>query len=215
MCFGGGARREARRAREQAADIQAQITREEEERQNRIQAGREAIDENFARFDDKYFDDYQTAYVDNFTPQIDRQHEDARAGLIAALASRGMNESTVAGVQLGDLQQARDEQHLNVASRASDATQQLRTRVENAKGDLYTLNQAAADPASANTQALGRASSLVAPPEFSPIGQVFAGALDGYAAYRQAQNNIPESRVTAAHRTNGYSTRGNSQTIHG
>ena len=93
-----------------------------------------------------------------------------------ALAERGIDRSSVGAAAQGDLYGDMTNAKAGIASDARSASDTLRSNVENTKSNLYAMNSASADPAAANAMALGQSKSLVAPPQYSPIGDVFASA---------------------------------------
>lgn len=168
MCFFG---RSA--PQDNSANIAAQA---EADRQARVKEGRAAVDAKFAPYDDSYFDTYKDKYLDYYTPQIDDQSSAARKQLILRLATTGNLTSSYGADQLAEfskMDRARRDQLTNDAySAASD----LRSKTENARGDLYNLASTAADPSTAAAAAATRVASLEAPQTFSPLGNVFADA---------------------------------------
>lgn len=163
-------------------DPSAALDMRENQRQHDIKRGQRKIDENFAQFDDPYFDSYRQGHIDFYSPQLDNQFTDARGKLIAALAGRGMLESTSGFGKFADLQEEKDLAATTIANEAQDAANKLRSNVETARSNLYSLNESAADPKAANNLAMGQATALVAPPTYSPLGQVFASFLAPLAA---------------------------------
>lgn len=155
----------------------AELDMREVERQGDVRYGRKAIDQNFKQFNNGYFDDYRQDYEDFYNPQIEEQFGDARGKLIAALAGRGTLESTAGFGKIADLQKEKDLAATTVANDAIGAANNLRGDVEAARANLYSMNEAAADPKSMNAMAKGQATALVAPPRFNPLGQVFANFL--------------------------------------
>ena len=197
MCFGNSAADEARRARQETE-------RREQERQEKVSAGKVAIDNAFARFGDDYYRDYTDTYTDYYFPQIDDQFDRASAKLVAALAGRGVLDSTPGIDARSQLLKQYNTQRTGIANEAVDAANRLKGTVENTKTDMYTLNQAAADPEAMGARAVGQATALVAPPTTSPLSQVFASFLAPYLQNRQnaslvpAQQYAPISRATGA-----------------
>lgn len=172
-------------------DPSAELAMREHERQRDIKRGQRKIDTHFGQFDDGYYTGYEQKYVDFYNPQLDRQFADARGKLIAALAGRGTLESTAGFGKMTDLQEEKDLAATTIANEAQDAANKLRSNVENAKTNLYSLNESAADPKAANALAKGQATALVAPPAFSPLGQVFASFLAPLAAGLQSRRASP------------------------
>ena len=194
MCFGGSIPKDTT-----AADIE----RREEERQAKVTAGREGIDTAFGRFDDQFFNTFKDARQGFYAPQIAKEFTDTQAKLIAALQGRGVLASTVGANALGNLTQKRGEAEVGIANETQDEANRLRGTVQSAKTNLYGLNEASADPESINAQALGTASSIVAPQAFSPLGQIFSSALQPFINFNNARQNRPGVPVTASSLASG------------
>jgi hypothetical protein len=158
------------------------------EREGRVTQGREAIDRQFGIFDPEYFQNYQNAYVSNYNPQVDEQFTDARKKLRYNLARSGTIDSTPGQESFGDLATSYQNARRDVASRASDATNQLRGEIDSARGDLYAQNSASADPSLASIQAVSRTGSLTTPASYSPLGDLFSGIVGGTGAYLNGRN---------------------------
>lgn len=195
MCGGGAAKRAAAEARDARADQE----RLRLEREARIRQGAGAIDQAFAGFNDDYFNDYRDTVIQYGMPQVQEQYEDSFGKLTAALAGRGMLESTVGANQNARLNRAFDTEKARVADDATNLAQELRGRVEGAKGDLLALNTATADPTAVSAQARGSATSLAAPAPTSRFEQLFANVVDPYIAGVNArQNAAPPRRQSTA-----------------
>jgi hypothetical protein len=184
MCLGGAGAGQAakaeQRARQEAAD-----------RENRIKEGQTKIDAAFSQYNQPYYDSYAKSITDVQRPQLDDQYGDARGQLTAALADRGMLESTVGAQEFGKFGKIYADKAAEIAAGARDAAFGLRGKVEGQKSDLYALNRASADPQGISTQAIGSATALAAPGAASPIGEVFTGALNPWLAYQYAKQNSP------------------------
>jgi hypothetical protein len=181
MCFGGGGGGDGG-----ASEINAQAKADEAARQARIVEGRGKIDAAFGQYDQPFYDKYKTDYAAYYTPQLDQQYLQAVDELTARLAGRGMLESGVGAAKLGKLAQTVGENRTQVAAQANDASNSLRTKIESGKNDLYSLNEASADPASINARALASASSFAAPQAYTPLGNIFAGALTPLTNFNSA-----------------------------
>lgn len=164
--------------------------RKEEERQRKITEGKGRIDEAFSQFNDDYYDQYNQDYLGYYTPQLEDQYSTARDKLTAALAGRGVLEGTPGASKIAELDKKYNATRTQVANDAEAASRDLRTRVENNKTDLYSLNQSSADPEGIGARAIGQATALEAPPTFSPLGEVFATLLGTVGNhYANAQNS--------------------------
>ncbi len=170
-------------------DPAARMDVREHNRQQDVTTGRGKIDKAFTQFDDKYYNDYGQKYLDYYTPQLNDQYAQARGKLTAVLAGKGMGASTVGIGEQGRLTTTKDTAATTIANQAQDAKNTLKSNVEKSKSDLYSLNESAADPASINNRAIGEATALVAPPAFSPIGQVFSNFLGNVVGGSQGATN--------------------------
>jgi len=194
MCLGGGG------GSNDAKKIQRRNEELEEERQARIREGQAIINENFARFDQPFFDSFKSSFLDFFNPQLDDQANAARGRGLAALVDRGISESTEGIRAQTDIQKRDALERTNLANRAIDESNKLRAGVEREKTNLFALNETAADPSRIAPLAAGGARAFVAPAAFSPLEDVFASTLSNVAAFQAARNNAtaPVARRTFA-----------------
>jgi hypothetical protein len=175
----------------------------EKDRQDRIRKGQKGIDTAFSQFNPQYYDQYKQSFGNFYLPQIEEQYGKAKDKLTAVLAGRGMLESSVGAQRFADAERTRADASADIGNRGMDAANDLRSRVESAKGNLYQLNSSAADPSLAASQASGQAMSFAAPPPLSPLGQVFAGTLQGLGQYNKMDANsmnpqLPWNSTSAA-----------------
>lgn len=200
MCFGGGGS-----TNQDASNTANDINARELIRQSDVTKGKANIDANFKQFDDPYYAGYEKAYANNYLPQVDKQYNTSVGKMIAALAERGIDRSSVGAAAQGDLYEDKTKAVAGIASDARGAADTLRSNVENTKSNLYAMNSASADPAAASAMALGQSKSLVAPPQYSPIGDVFAAAMQPFSNGVSAANNAPgtpyKSPYTTANRS--------------
>lgn len=170
------------------ANAQAQQAQQDEaDRQARIKQGQDAVDQAFGQFDDNYFTKYRQAYGDYYNPQIDKQYERAQDKLKAQLAGQGILESGVGNQAFSDLAGTYADNKASISKQADAAVNGLRGNINNAKTALYTADTAAGDPAQMASMAAASATALAQPQAYSPLADLFAGALNSYGAYRQAQ----------------------------
>lgn len=157
----------------------AQATADAEaKRQATIRAGQGAIDTNFKQFDDPYYTNFEKAYHDAYDPQIDIQYNRAGGKAAAALANRGVLDSSIAGNTFGDLAETAANARGKIASDAADAVTGLKGKVNAAKDSLYALNTGAEDPTQLGNQAAASTTSLLPQQSLSPLGNIFSGVLD-------------------------------------
>ncbi len=183
------------------SDASAEMERREISRQHDVDLGKIGIDKAFSGFGDSYYGGYRNDYTGYYNPQLDRQYGRAVDKTTANLAERGILESSVGAQKFADLAKQNADARTNIANEALDASNKLRGQVENAKSSLYSLNEASADPQAINAQAIGQATSLVAPPTYSPLGEVFASALNSLSNYAQARNNRPTKSYQSPYAT--------------
>lgn len=190
MCFGSknSAAKEAAAAREETA-------RREAQRQAAITAGRGKIDSAFGQFNDGYFNDFQKAFTDNYNADLDRQHSTAVDKMIAALAGRGLTASTVGANRMGDLTRTYQDERAAIGNRAVDAANQLRGDIENQKTSLYGINESIANPDAIAARATAASTAVKAPTAYSPLGEVFASALQPISAFVSADRNSVNPRL--------------------
>lgn len=169
------------------ANAQAtQAQQDEADRQARIQAGQGAIDSAFGQFNDDYFTKFKNAYGDYYNPQVDKQYERAQDKLKAQLAGQGILESGVGNQAFADLAGTYSDSRAGISKQADAAVNGLRGNINNAKTALYTADAAAGDPGQIAAQATATSTALAQPQAYSPLADLFAGALNSYGAYRQA-----------------------------
>jgi hypothetical protein len=172
-------------------DPQADMNIREMIRQHSIDLGKIAIDKNFNQFDNGYYKDYRKDYTNYYDPQVQDQYHQTNDKLVGSLADRGMLESSVGNSAQADLFKKLGEAKTNISNEALDAANKLRSNVQSAKSNLYSLNEASADPMGVNAQAVGSATALVQPPTYSPLGQLFTSALNPWLSYTNAAQNTP------------------------
>lgn len=184
-------------------DSRAQMEVREMKRQHAIDLGKAGIDNNFDKFDKGYFKDYKKDYMGYYTPQIEDQFSEGTGKLTASLADRGMLESSVGNSAQAKLYKDYTQANTNISNEALDAANKLRGQVEDQKSNLYSINEASADPMGVNAQAVGASTALVAPPTYSPLGQLFTAALQPFINYQQTSSSAPTRTYKSPYTTNG------------
>lgn len=155
-------------------DNSAEIARQEEAaRQERIAEGKTAIDNEFAQYNDDFYNQYQTDYTSYYDPQLNDQYADARKDLTLQLAKQGQLTSSVGANQMADLEEHYNTQKLGLTGQATDATNSLRSSVDSRLSQLYSDNRASADPGSATALAASAAQALQPSAPTSPLANVF------------------------------------------
>lgn len=185
MGFFKKSKKPAAEAAAQAAEMKA----EEAARQARIKEGQGRIDDAFTKFDDGYYGNYENAYKGYYNPEIDRQYSEAKDTMMAALAGRGILESSVGADKFSKLAQKMQDTRATIANQAADARNALRGKIEKTKTDLYSMNTASADPSAIAARAAGEATALAAPQAYSELGQIFNSVIGSLGNYAQAASN--------------------------
>lgn len=189
MCFGGGGSDKAEKQAKKAANAAAAA---EAARKKAITEGRGRIDQEFSKFDEPYFQQVGDAYTGYYNPQLDDQYEKARENLIYRFARQGITGSSAEAETQGDARTEMQRKRAQIASQAQDRVAQARGDVERNKSDLYTLNQAAADPDAVASMSASRAASIQPMQNLNPLENVFSAFLNspatGNLAYQYAAN---------------------------
>jgi hypothetical protein len=147
-----------------------------------VAQGKNSIDAAFSQYDPAYYEKYKQSYLDAYNPQLQDQYGIARDKLIATLAGKDTLESTVGANALSQLDKTRDNAQIGIANAATDAANGLKSNVDTAKTNLYSMNASAADPTAAASQAQAQAGAIVSPQSYPTLTDVFAGALAPFAA---------------------------------
>lgn len=188
MC--GGSNNDAARAR-----------REEEARQARIKEGTAAIDQKFAGFDDKFYNDRTQAYFDANLPVLNSEYNRTKNTLGYAMAERGLLNSSARDMTEASLANEMAKQKRIVGDTGLSQANELRAKVEDSRGRIYQQLLQSADPANATAAATREASNLSVPSPVGAIGNFFADWSNVYLANRMSQASQP---------TGGYSFGGGS-----
>lgn len=182
----------------------AQARQAEAARAARVRQGMGAIDENFGRFDDGFYDQRGEAYMDFYQPQLTDQYNDALARLTYSLARAGTTNSSIAGDAMADLQKQREMALADLSAGREGDVSNLRSRVQSEKDNLVAQLNATGDADMAANQALTRTQNLYSDqPQFVSLGDLFGNIGNSIGAYRSGMNS--GSRTGAFQQTAGIS----------
>jgi hypothetical protein len=179
MCLGGGS--------SSLNDEYEQQRAEEAARQARIKSGMENINNAFAGYDDAFYNERATDYMNYATPEIEDQYVDAMKDLTRALARSGNLNSSLAAQRRADLLEKRNKAEVDAARRGQGYANDTRAALANVKSNLIQQNNALADPTLIAAMAANQSQAASALPDYSPIGQLFAGATQGLATQQQLE----------------------------
>ena len=179
MCLGGGNSSLNEEYEQQRA--------EEAARQARIKSGMENINNAFAGYDDAFYNERAADYMNYAKPEIEDQYVDAMKDLTRALARSGNLNSSLAAQRRADLLEKRNKAEVDAARRGQGYANDTRAALANVKSNLIQQNNALADPTLIAAMAANQSQAASALPDYSPIGQLFAGATQGLATQQQLE----------------------------
>lgn len=180
MCFSAGSG---------AGKIATAQRADEVARQNRIRAGMGSIDQAFSGFNDDFFAKRAHDYGLYAMPQVERQAQEQRDNLIYALSRTGNLDSSAAIKRSGDLTRAEDEARIGVANEGLNQANNLRSQVENTRGNVVAELNATGDNSAASAAALRDVQNLNQPAGFSPLGNLFASFANTLGTIGSNANN--------------------------
>ena len=169
-----------------------QMLAEEATRKGNIQSGNASIDSAFGGFNDAYYGGVRDAYTGVYNPQIDDQFTKAKDKLIAALAGRGMLESSVGASSLADLEKRRGDERTRIGNDALEFANGVRGKVNESRNNLYAQSAAAADPSAIARSATGEATTLSqqgALTPTAPLSDIFGSFLSPFVNAASASQN--------------------------
>jgi len=152
----------------------------ERRREAAIKTGTAAINQQFAGFDDAFYQARAKAYTDYAMPTVMGQYRTARNDIAFGLANRGLGGGSAARKQWSDLFQAKTDARRNVFDTGQSQAQALQTAVENQRNALLSNLYQSADPAAAGAGAVRTAASLREPSVFPVVAEQFQGLLNTY-----------------------------------
>ena len=158
----------------------------EAQRQANITSGEAQVDSSFAGFDPKFYQNYQNTILGAQTPQLMDQYRTTGKNLTYALA-RGGNMTGSAAQQEGQsLNNTLATQEAGIANNAANATNALKTNVQNQKGALYSQLEQGGTPSTIAEAAAAQAAGDRAPSAIQPLGNLFADWSNQYIAGKTA-----------------------------
>jgi hypothetical protein len=187
----------------------------EEARQARIRAGLNEITNNFAQFDQGFYNDRSKAFLDYQTPQLSEQYHDAYRGLMTALSRGGILRSSEGARRFGRLSTDYDRQKQQLLTKADEVSAQSRRNIENSRSALVQDLYATADPAAAQAASRARAEIEATQQSFTPIANAFSNVTSGLADYTTAYDDARLRRQFGLGQSGGNPFSDGSQTVHG
>lgn len=161
----------ARHAQASADNVQSA----ELARQDLVTNGTADINKTFgSQFTPQFYRQQTKAYIDNATPQLDKQFTDAQKALTFSLARSGNLDSSAASFQKGQLQDQYNTGGQTVRSNAVASTNALKSNVAGTKAGLISSLNATGDTAGSVNNANASAAALSTPATYSPLGDLFS-----------------------------------------
>lgn len=166
----------------------------EAERQARVEQGRAKIDEQFAGFDDEFYNSRAQDYEAYAVPQVTQQYDNTKRNLKYSLARSGLMGSSVEASKGRALDQENAQQLRNVADAGQSQANESRREIEGQRSNLYSQLEASADPGMASNLALRTAQAYEKPTSFAPIGNFFKNFTETYLANQEARQYNPNTQ---------------------
>lgn len=186
MCGSSGdSDRAAREARER-----------EEKRQRNIAAETSRINKTFEQYGDGYFDNVASAYMDHYTPQMQDQFEDARRATIYGMPGGGMGSAY--SNAFGRLAKEGSQQEVALRQGGQTFANNLRSKVEQGRGQLISQAELAGGTGSAAERAVALSKTLATPEKYEPLGDLFARYTNTVAQAQRAKAagfDVPSSSI--------------------
>ena len=174
-----------------------QATNEEKQRQMKIAAGTQAIDQQFAGFTPSFYDRRAKDYYAFANPQLGQQFLQNKNAIMGNLANRGLLNSSTRNQQVGTLNRELSTQRQGLFDTGQQQAQALRQQVEQGRGNALNFLYQSADPGAATGQAARTAASFQAPSMFAPIGNLFSNLANMYYTNKLI-NSMPQNSGSAS-----------------
>lgn len=179
MCGGGGSDAAQMQAAQQQKWVEEQARKAEQreaERQAMLTRGNASIADQFAGFDDSYYNNIRSGYEAYTKPQIDREYGRTKDKVRFGLARGGLLESSAAAREFADLDTTFDAARVDASARANDLVANRRSQVEQNRANVTSQLYASENPEIALQSAQRASSSLQTAPAFEPISDILSQA---------------------------------------
>lgn len=141
--------------------------------------------QNFAGYNNDFFNQRARAYEDYALPQLGQQYQTTKNAVNFNLANRGLLGGSVAGKENNDLNLTMGQQKQAIADQGQQQAQSLRSDVQNSKLQAISQLYQTANPAQAQASALADASRFTAPSAFAPLANGFSNLVNQYTMNQQ------------------------------
>lgn len=162
-----------------------QLAETEQQRQARVQAATDSVNKAFAGYDDPYYQSIADSYKNFQSPLYDEQVTEARRKLPMSVPNTQSSAYLRKARQLEtDVQRGQTD----LDSQAIQQSNNRRGEIDAQKSDLLNMATAGADASTVADAAGQRAQLYAAPPQFSPIADMFQKYSSDAANFALAQN---------------------------
>lgn len=134
------------------------------------------INSQFSGFDEPYYQELQSKYLDYANPQIEQSQLKAQTGLRSALANKGKLHSSTDAAQQGDLATTYGGIFRDAQTKSLDYANQQRGQVQSAKQNSIAQMYGSESPDVGLQSASGAVGALQTGPAFEPITSLLGQA---------------------------------------
>lgn len=178
------------------------------DRQNDIEVGTKRVRQTFdSQFTPAYYDKIRGNFDEFYMPQMDRQYQDARQGLVYQLARSGLTDSSVRSDKFGELGEQMSLAKQNMQVKGEDYISQRKMDVQRSQANVLGQLQQSADAAGAARDAADSALTTSQAQGYEPLGQLFTDATWGLATQAELERSN-NSKFTTGLFNNGSSKSG-------
>lgn len=160
------------------------------ERQRDIETGTQRVRQTFAnQFTPEYYDKIRGNFDDFYMPQMDRQYNDARQGLVYQLARSGLSDSSVRSDKYGELNEQMSLAKQNMQVKGEDYIQRRKLDAQRAQANTLGQLQQSADATGAARDAADAALTTSQAQGYDPLGQLFTDTSFGLATQAELERS--------------------------
>lgn len=172
-----------------------QAKKQERQRQALVNQGTGLIDQQFAGFDQPFYDQRQKTYVDYAMPQLAKQYGQTKQAIGFGLSSRGLAGGSAARQQYSNLNQEMGTQKQAISDVGLGQAQDLRKEVEGQHNLLLDELYNTANPTLSGQRATATAAGFRSPSVYAPLGNMFSNLLNQYYSKQLLESYHPSSFV--------------------
>jgi len=161
--------------------------------QAKIDSGMATINQDFSKFGEPFYAKAAQDYEAYATPQMMGDYQNTKNNLTYSLARNGLLNSGAAVSKNAALQKQLGVNESDIANKAQDQSNQLRTNVASQRNQLISQVQAGAAPGQVATSAAAATAGLRAPTALPPVGNMFSDWANSYLTNMEANTYNPNT----------------------